>query len=77
MTKFQNSTTGGSPSAVMESISGASKTQVGSGILTQIPYVGASALASQQQKQANQSPISLHVDLRGSVTPPISQVVTV
>ncbi|OIT08771.1 hypothetical protein A4A49_63120, partial [Nicotiana attenuata] len=70
-------TTGGSSSAVMESISGAPKTQVGSGILTQIPYVGASALASQQQKQANQSPIPLHVDLRGSVTPPISRVATV
>nr|XP_016444555.1 PREDICTED: uncharacterized protein LOC107769810 [Nicotiana tabacum] len=61
----------------MEFISGASKTHLGPGILTQIPYVGAFASASQQQKRANQSLIPLHVDLRGSVTLPPSRDATV
>lgn len=75
ISKLKNS--GSTLYAVMESISRISKTQVGGGIFTQIPYIGASASAGQQQKRANQSPIPMQVNLIDCVAPPPSRGVTV
>ncbi|OIT39901.1 hypothetical protein A4A49_59297 [Nicotiana attenuata] len=72
-TKFMESISGTSK---VTNIPGASK-ELGSVLSTQIYRGEASGSARQQQKQANQSPIPMHVDLRGSITPLAIREITV
>lgn len=59
----------------MDSISGTSNMQAGSGNFVHIYHGESSGSPSKQQKRANQSPIPVHVDLRENITPSVREVI--